>query len=193
MWNAVLSGSSLGDAFRSAINEALVHWRDEGDSAGIRYSIDIEMLYGDPALTTFVPRPLLTDPARAVRVEDTVTVTPPEEWNVVQYHPEQLAEWNYGGDLFMYTGAGASPQTYWAGSYDREDMYYGVRVLLEDAPTSLEELGVHDEPLGWSGGLHLDSHQDGTASAMWRVRLIDFDPLSGELTASAPEFTYRLN
>jgi hypothetical protein len=193
MWNAVLSGSSLGDAFRSAINEAMVHWRDEGDSAGIRYSIDIEMLYGDPALTTFVPRPPLTDPARAVRVEDTVTVTPPEEWNVVQYHPEQLAEWNYGGDLFMYTGAGASPQTYWAGSYDREDMYYGVRVLLEDAPTSLEELGVHEEPLGWSGGLHLDSHQDGTVSAMWRVRLIDFDPLSGELTASAPEFTYRLN
>ncbi len=193
MWNHMLEGKSLGESFRAGINDAMVHWRDEGDSAALRYSIDIELLYGDPALRMFVPEQPLSQPANARLEEDTVIVTGPAEWNVVQYHPEQLAEWNYDGDLFMYTGAGASPHTYWAGSYDLEDMYFGVQVPLETAPSGVTQLQMAESPLGWTGGVYIDQHQDGTVTALWRVRLLDFDPSTGDLTGEAAKLHYQLN
>ena len=45
-----------------------------------------------------------------------------------------------------------------------------------------------------TGGVALlDAHQDGSVTALWRVRLLDFDPLTGDLTDDAPEFAYRLD
>ena len=193
MWNHMLAGQSLGNAFKSGINDAVVHWRDEGDSAALRYSIDIEMLYGDPALHMFVPEAPIHAPAHALLDGNTVTVSGPEEWNAVQYHPEQLAEWNYDGDLFMYTGAGVSPHTYWAGSYDLEDMYFGVQVHLDEAPGSLEQVETTTDPLGWTGGVYVDEHQDGSVTALWRVRLLDFDAPTGDITGEALELQYVFN
>jgi len=189
----MLAGQSLGNAFKSGINDAVVHWRDEGDSAALRYSIDIEMLYGDPALHMFVPEAPIHAPAHALLDGNTVTVSGPEEWNAVQYHPEQLAEWNYDGDLFMYTGAGVSPHTYWAGSYDLEDMYFGVQVQLDEAPGSLEQVETTTDPLGWTGGFYVDEHQDGSVTALWRVRLLDFDAPTGEITGEASELLFLLD
>jgi len=193
MWNHMLAGQSLGNAFKSGINDAVVHWRDEGDSPGLRYSIDIEMLYGDPALRMFVPEAPRHAPAHALLDGNTVTVSGPEEWNAVQYHPEQLAEWSYEGDLFMYTGAGVSPHTYWAGSYDLEDMYFGVQINLDEPPGSLEQLEPTAEPLGWTGGVYVDEHQDGSVTALWRVRLLDFDAPTGEITGEALELLFLLD
>ena len=74
----------------------------------------------------------------------------------------------------MYTGAGANPMTYWAGSYDKEDMYFGVQIHLEDAPNNIVQNEVFASPLGWSEQYHLDWHQDGSVTALWKVRLLDF-------------------
>jgi len=103
MWNQLLAGEPLGQAFKHGINDAVVDWQDDQSSA-LRYSLDIEILYGDPALEISVPQDYLRAPAQQIQSGQTLTVQPPEEWTLVQYHSDQLAEWNFNDDLFMYTG-----------------------------------------------------------------------------------------
>ena len=192
LWNQLLEGRTLGQSFKHGINDAIVHWLDDGSSA-MRYSIDTEIVYGDPAFRLHVPGPYQTEPAGQDFDGSTLTVTAPEEWTVVAYHPDQLAEWGYSGDLFMYTAPGAIPRTYWAGSYDNEDMYFGVQLHLDEAPASVTQTGSYPSPLGWGGSAHIDHHADGTASALWRVRLLDFDPVTGVLRAEQSAFTYAVD
>jgi len=192
-WNRILSGETLGEAFRGGINEMMVHWVDDGYSAGVRYSIDIEILYGDPAMTYYVPAEPIVKPASAELVENTVTVRGPAEWTLVQFLPEQLEEWNYEEDLFMYVGPGASPRTYWTGSHDSEDLYYGVNIHVPSAVNRIEEQSLVMDPLGWSGRFHTDSHQDGTYTIRWRVRLIDYDMTTGEIYSQMAQTSYELD
>ena len=191
LWHQLLDGQTLGEAFRHGVNDAIVHWLDDS-SAAMRYAIDTEIVYGDPAFRLHVPGPFLTAPARQVFDGSTLTVHAPELWTVVPYHPEMLAEWGYGGDLYMYTAPGAIPRTYWAGAYDNEDMYFGVQLHLEDAPSTVTQIGSYPSPLGWGGEVHLDHHHDGSTSALWRVRLLDFDPTTGALVNDAPSFSYSV-
>ena len=192
LWNQLIAGHTLGQAFKHGVNDAIVHWLDDG-SAAMRYAIDTEIVYGDPAFKLHVPGPYVTQPARQEFDGSTLTVHAPELWTVVPYHPEMLAEWGYGGDLYMYTAPGAIPRTYWAGAYDNEDMYFGVQLRLETVPVTVTEVGTYPSPLGWGGGVHIDHHHDGSASALWRVRLIDFDPATGTLGADLPTFTYTVD
>ena len=191
MWNQLLAGHTLGHSFKHGINDAIVHWLDDGSSA-MRYSIDIEIVYGDPAFKLHVPGSYETEPAHQQFDGTTLTVNAPEEWTLVPYHADQLAEWGYEGDLYMYTAPGAIPRTYWAGSYDREDMYFGVQLHLDEAPISVQQAAAYPSPLGWDDGYHIDDHPDGTASVMWRVRLLDFEPLNGIISAEAPSFSYSV-
>jgi hypothetical protein len=193
MWNQLLAGRSLGTAFQAGINDMVVHWMDEGRSAAFRYSLDIEILYGDPALELSIPAAPLTATAQQVEADGVLTVVPPEAWSLIQYHPEQLAEWGFEGDLFMFTGAGASPKTYWAGSHDNEDMYFGVQLKLDASPSSVAQTTSHAAPLGWDGNFYLDEHQDGSATALWRVRLLDFDPYTGDILAEDDAFSYQVD
>jgi hypothetical protein len=192
LWNQLLDGRTLGESFRHGINDAIVHWLDDGSDA-MRYSIDIEIVYGDPALQLHVPGGYETAPASQELDGSTLTVRAPEVWTLVEYHPDQLAEWGYGGELFMYTGSGAIPRTYWSGSYDSEDMYFGVQQPLAEAPSTVQETGEQPSPLGWGGVSHIDEHADGTVSAMWRVRLLDFDEQTGEISADQDAFVYELD
>ena len=79
-WNELFEGRTIGEAYREGVNDFLVHWKDEGDSAALRYSIDIQLLFGDPALAFAVPGPPEVAPARAERDGNTVTVLGPEAW-----------------------------------------------------------------------------------------------------------------
>lgn len=151
-WNKVLEGQTIGQAFRCGIKDLMVHWIDENISAGVRYAIDIEILYGVPAMTFFVPGAPEVAPASVNRVEETVTVTGPAGWTLVPFFHEQLAEWNYQEDIFMYVGSGASPRTYWSGSYDQEDLYYGVSVDVAALVTQIEEQSMVMEPIPFAGG-----------------------------------------
>lgn len=192
LWNQLLEGRSLGQAFRHGINDGMVHWLAENNSSAFRYSLDIEMLYGDPALGISVPAEPSTAPAQQIWDGQQLTVRAPEQWTQVQYHPEQLAEWNYQGALFMYTGPGSSPKTYWSGSYDSEDMYFGVQLRLDQAPTTLTPQAEVTPPLGLDGEFFIDHHQNGSITALWRVRLLDFDPLTGEIIDQAARFEFLL-
>ena len=191
-WNRILAGETLGEAFRGGINDMMVHWIDDNYSSGVRYSIDIEILYGDPALSYQAPAEPLVSPASAELVGDTVTVQGPADWTLVQFLPEQLEEWNYQEDLFMYVGPGAIPRTYWSGSHDSEDLYYGVNIDVPAPVSGIQEQTAVVNPLGWSGGYHTDSHQDGTHTLRWRVRLLDYDMATGEIYSQMDELTYGL-
>ena len=129
-----------------------------------------------------------------IRDGNRITVTGPETWHRVQFVSEQLAEWNYDGDWFMYVGQGAAPKTYWSGRYDNEDLYYTVGLSVPgDVPTdSLTELNPMPQPLGWRGGHYVDAHQDGTKTIRWRVRLIDYDMQTGEMNQQLDESVFRL-
>ena len=189
LWNHLLDGQTVGQAFRSGINDTIVHWRDDNSSA-FRYSLDIEVLFDDPAWEMFVPDDYQNQPAHHSQQDSLVSIFPPEQWSLIAFMPEQLAEWNFTGDLFMYAGPGAIPKTYWAGAHDAEDLYYGVKIDRETAPTSVTQQTSHDSPLGWSGNYYIDEHQDGTVSVHWGVRLIDYDMYTGDMTAQSPHFDY---
>jgi len=191
LFNEVLAGQTMGEAFKKGINDTIVHWIDENSSA-FRYSLDIEILYGDPALRIAIPQEPITAPAQQQLTEQTLTVVPPEEWALVQFQQEQLNEWNFTGDLFMYAGAGVSPKTYWSGSHDTEDPYFGVQVPMDSAPSSITQNTTHDAPLGWDGTHHIDEHQDGTVTALWRVRLLDYDVYTGKIAKESAEFVYTI-
>ena len=92
----------------------------------------------------------------------------------------------------MYVGPGASPRTYWSGSHDREDLYFGVNVPLTHDVSSVKQLSTHSSPLGWGEGFYVDSHQDGSQSLLWRVRLLDYDMATGEITEQLQEARYEL-
>ena len=192
LWNQLVDGRTLGQSFRHGVNDAIVHWLDDGSTA-MRYAIDTEIVYGDPAFRMHIPSNYLTSPAGQSFDGATLTVTAPETWTRVQYHPEMLAEWSYDGDLYMYTAPGASPRTYWAGLYDLEDMYFGVQLPLAQPPASVQALDTHPAPLGWPETYHLDGHVDGTTTALWRVRLLDFNEHTGAIVTDAAAFEYAVD
>ena len=191
-WNHLLGGMTMGEAFRAGINDMIVHWLDERESSGIRYSLDIEILYGDPALQFRTPSAPMTRPAEVNLDGTNAVVLAPAMWNRVQFLPEQLAEWGYTGDLFMYVGHGASPRTYWAGAYDREDLYYGVNLVVDGPVSAVTETSMMEAPLGWSGSYYVDQHADGTSSLLWRVRLLDYDMVTGEILRAVDRAEYEL-
>jgi hypothetical protein len=189
MWNHMLGGEAAGQAFRSGINDTIVHWLDD-NSSGLRYSLDIEVFFGDPAWKLSIPSEPIGLPAYATEEENVVTVHPPAEWTLIEFMSEQLEEWNFTGDLFMYAGPGAIPKTYWSGSHDAEDLYYGVKIDRANAPSSVTQQSTHNSPLGGTGNHYIDAHQDGSVSVHWSVRLIDYDMYTGDLTEESPNFEY---
>ncbi|MBT6177099.1 MAG: hypothetical protein HOI23_07605 [Deltaproteobacteria bacterium] len=48
-------------------------------------------------------------------------------------------------------------------------------------------------PLGWSGRFHTDTHQDGTYTIRWLVRLLDYDMANGEIVSQMSQASYRLD
>jgi len=193
-FNALLQGETLGQAMRSAFNNATVHYLDEGEDAGMRYVLDNEMLFGDPGLRFHVPAEPVTAPAHATLAEDVLTVAGPAQWTQVQFVPDQLAEWNYEGDLFMYVGPGAEPKTYWSGQYDNEDLYYTVGTRLPPGfmVGSLVDMAPRAAPLGWHGRHYVDVHQDDTSTLRFRVRLLDYDMQTGMIRDRVDQASYRL-
>ena len=98
LWNQLFDGQTLGHAFRHGINDAMVHWLDDNSSA-MRYAIDTEIVYGDPAFRLHVPGSYQTVPAQQSFDGETLTVAAPEQWTLVKFHPEMLSEWSFDGDL----------------------------------------------------------------------------------------------
>ena len=110
----------------------------------------------------------------------------------MQFKEEQLAEWGYEVDLFMYVGPGATPRTYWTGRHDAEDLYYAVSVPLTGPFAGLTQNEELPYPLGWRGDAYVDEQLDGSQRLRWRVRLLDYNMADGELYTQVDGVSYTL-
>ena len=72
-------------------------------------------------------------------------------------------------------------------------MYFGVQLPLAQPPASVQALDTHPAPLGWPETYHLDGHVDGTTTALWRVRLLDFNEHTGAIVTDAAAFEYAVD
>jgi hypothetical protein len=141
-----------------------------------------EAFYGDPALKIHIPSEPAIEPAHVEASGATLTAVAPEEFwfdEGTDYIGEDY--WYY------YSGAGMHP------AYDMS-----IKYMLAEWRTDLEIAGLWQEPsvpapLGWpTGDYFIDEHRDGTRSVYWRVRYLEFDRSTGEITQQAERIDYTL-
>ena len=62
--------------------------------------------------------------------------------------------------------------------------------LIDQQHPVITAQGTHDAPLGGTGTHYIDTHQDGSVSVHWSVRLIDYNMYTGEVLTEAPSFNF---
>jgi hypothetical protein len=186
-WNAVLAGESLGSAHRFALNRMTVSAlsRDELDRGMHQYQLHNVTLYGDPALRLKLPgKPRKSAVAAELRGSE-ITLRGPAEWTRVEQHVP--TDWKYVASpkLFGYRAPGVGVEARWDGEHGRnaEELVFTAEVRTTKAVAGLEAIDPPAAPLGWDGRHFVDEHADGSRSILFRVRMLDYVPESGELTA----------
>lgn len=194
-WNGLLSGLTVGQANRAALNRMLVAGLDRGQTnKGIyRYQLACASVFGDPALDverTFRNR------AAAARVElrgQRATVYAPREYWRTQYAP--VPEWGCAAStLSTWRGAGIGAESAWCGpeKRDQHELWFTAEVRTRLRVAGLEAVEKPKAPLGWAGRFFVDEHADGSRSVFWRVRLVDFDMTKGAITQQVDSLSFRL-
>jgi hypothetical protein len=186
-WNAVLAGESLGSAHRFALNRMTVSAlsRDELDRGMHQYQLHNVTLYGDPALRLKLPGKPRKSAAEAELRGSEITLRGPAEWTRVEQHVP--TDWKYVASpkLFGYRAPGVGVEARWDGEHGRnaEELVFTAEVRTTKAVAGLEAIDPPAAPLGWDGRHFVDEHADGSRSILFRVRMLDYVPESGELTA----------
>ncbi len=195
LWNALLSGATLGEAQRAALNRVTVTMLEKGQTSGGLYYYQLynHAVYGDPALQLGFAhedaRPQARVEQRGLRVE----VHAPEVWHRFEYAPSE--EWGCSfPQLYTWRGTGMGVESTW---YDPEkrnqdDLFLIVEARTRHRVDTVEPIGDVPAGLGWTGKCFIDEHADGSRSLYWRVRLIDGDMTSGEVRARADHLGFRL-
>jgi hypothetical protein len=195
LWNALLDGSTLGEANRAAQNCSLVAVLEKGEANGGLhfYQLYSYAVYGDPALQLDLVRPRKEQPARIVQRGTKVAVHAPERWHRVEYAPNE--EWNCPFPrLYTWTGAGTAMESFWYGPQKRNEdiLYVNVEVRTKSRANTVEPVGKAPAPLGWTGSCFIDEHADGSRSLCFRVRMMDGDMTSGEIRAKVDRLEFRI-
>ena len=130
-WNSVLTGSSIGEAHRRALNSMAAVVLETGQTSGgpEHYQLHIRSLFGDPAFVPHLPSPPKSAPAGFEIKNSTVTVHAPANWWPVRMRvPEDWKQWA-DKPLYVLRGAGTYPHRSWCGEqYDKEETYHRRRV-----------------------------------------------------------------
>ncbi|MFK5957152.1 MAG: C25 family cysteine peptidase [Planctomycetota bacterium] len=195
IWNALLSGSTLGEAQRKALNRTLVAVLEKDQSQGGAYFYQYynHAVLGDPALQLHLQS---THPSASAHSEingKRVTVFSPESWIRTAYAP--LEEWGCKfSKLYSWRGAGVGVESTWYDPEKRnqEALLYTVEVHTRSKVDAVKPLEDTEAPLGWTGSCFIDYHADGSRTLYWRVRFIDFDMTSGEIKAQFKKLEFRL-
>jgi hypothetical protein len=194
-WNALLSGQSLGEAHRYALNRNLIVMLDKGQRrrGGYYYQYNHRTVYGDPALT-FGFKTLPVDAMARVQVNGRqATVKAPPEFVRKEYPPNP--EWKCAfPKLWCWTGLGVGREQQWdhKNKYDHQDLLFTAEVRSRLPVVGVEPLNKPPSPLGWTGKSYVDKHADGTQSLYWRCRMIDFDQTTGKVHKQVPTLEFRL-
>lgn len=194
-WNGILAGQTIGQAHRRAQNAGLsiIADRREGPGGAYRYSTNVRMQFGDPALAISLPGRPKTAPARTAVRGNLVTVFAPARWSVVQVMvPPDWKQWA-GKDLFSVRGPGATALSSWSGEgRDREVMVVCAEFRTERKVASIVQVQDPGAPLGWSGRWQSFSNPDGSYTHRFLVRMIDFDQEKGRIIRQVDQLQYRL-
>lgn len=194
-WNGLLSGLTVGQANRAALNRMLVAGLDRGQTTqGIyRYQLACATVFGDPALDVGRTFAKSADTARVEVRGQRATVYAPREYWRTQYAP--LAEWGCAvSTLTTWRGPGIGAESTWYGpeKRDQHELWFTAEVRTKLRVVGLEAVDKPEAPLGWAGNFFVDEHSDGSRSVFWRVRLVDFDMTKGQITQQADKLSYRL-
>ncbi len=195
-WNGVLDAKTIGQAHRMSQNSMCLEAMDRGQlerGGPLRYSLNIRMLFGDPAFRMRAPARAKAAPARVVVKGDTVSVYGPEAWwPVVIRVPEDWKKWE-GKKLYVCRGAGTYVSRNWCGGgYGIERHCINAEIRTKRKIKSITQVQSPPEPLGWNQKYWADEHADGTRTYRWRVRLLDFDQTTGKITSKANRLDYRI-
>jgi hypothetical protein len=193
--NAVLTGQSLGEANRAALNRVLVAMLD-GDGVDphmLRYQLHAATAFGDPAVRFDLVPSEWQGLARIELQNLRATVLAPETWYRSEYAP--LAEWGCPVQkLYTWRALGIGIDSTWFGPRKRnaDRAVFTAEVRTKRRIDKVEAIGNPEGTLGFDGRFFVDEHDDGTRSIYWRVRLVDFDMEAGEIVAQRSRAEYRL-
>lgn len=190
--NRLIEGHTLGQAFREGYASLTLNVLDNPDDSGSEHARHNVLLVGDPALTIFVPAaPVEALPALEGEDGSWETVAPGDPF--FDPVPEiLLEEWGWDEELYAVAVPGLDSHTYWGAGHDFQVLYYIAAVTADGPITSVtQEAGIPDD-LGWTGGFHIDEHQDGTQTALWRTRFLELDLGSGEVVQQLERIAYSV-
>jgi hypothetical protein len=195
-WNAILMGATIGDAHRRAQNSkaSLVLETGQTTSGPDFYQLQIRSLFGDPAFKPFVPSLPRSAPAKSETQGNVVTVRAPATWNKIQFAaPKDWKRWA-NKSLYVLRGFGTYSNSYWCKEeYNKEEYFINAEFTTTREIKSIKQKQQPQAPLGWNGKFTVDENPDGSRTYRWRVRLIDFDQVTGTITNHIDLVEYLLN
>lgn len=179
IWTKLCSGDmTLGQAFRDALH-MLRLWDLEGDNGYSIYCRRNLTLYGDPALNPYTPAAPSIAPAYLAVNGSTLTATGPQTWwyDIQGSDPES----------YLWHGPGLTGQP------DLHKRLLGTRYKTYGTITNLvQEAGIASV-LGWpSGTAYIDEQRDGSETATWRCRMIDYDYFDGIVDYQDNDINYTV-
>ncbi len=194
-WNGVLSGQTIGQAHRRALNAGLMIIKDssEGPGGAYRYSTNVRMQFGDPAIRLNLPSSPKTAPAKTTIQGNRITVHSPEKWTVVRtFVPPDWKQW---GDkpLFAVRAPGSYAMSSWSGDgRDKEIPLVTAEFITKKRVTSIAQAAELPESLGWIGKWYSSPNPDGTFTTRFTVRMIDFDQVTGKINRVIEKIDYQI-
>lgn len=194
-WSGVLAGESLGQAHLRGLNCGILTVLDtkEGDGGAYRYSTNIRMLFGDPALVVKTPSKPKSMPARTVVNGKKVSVFAPEKWFVVKFVvPADWKQW-YGKDLYGLRSAGSYAMSDWCEQgYDLEQYLVSAQFVSRKQVSEINQVQNVPTPLGWKGTWYEQANANGTYTYRFAVRMVDFDQINGKILNQVDRLDYLL-
>lgn len=194
-WNGVLAGQSIGQAHRRAVNSGLMIVKDlmEGPGGAYRYSTNVRMQFGDPALKLNLPSKPITSPTKTTILGNKVTVFAPAKWSIVKTIVPP--DWKQWGDkpLYVVRAPGSYAMSSWSGEgRDKETPLVNAEFTTKIRVTSISQINALPESLGWNGKWYCSQNPDGTYTTRFTVRMIAFDQETGEINRKINKIEYEI-
>jgi hypothetical protein len=194
-WNHVLTGSSIGEAHRHALNSIAAVVLETGQTQGgpQHYQLHIRSLFGDPAFTPHLPSAPKSALAGYKVKDQTVSVHAPAEWWPTRMRVPE--DWKLWADkpLYVLRGSGTYPIRSWCDEeYDHEETYADAEFTTARKIKSITQVQSAPKPLGWNSKHTVDENPDGTRTYRWRVRLADFDQKTGVIQSKLDSIDYQI-
>jgi len=192
--NGMLRGLPLGKAYQNAISSLTVNYLDDSNDLGAKRERMNLMFMGDPALVITPPSSPVVAPATGTLSGERFTVTVPQTHFSTALNQTMMDEWSWtGSTLYTATIAGVTPKTGWAGKYDGQKHLYTTRLNSDRVVSSVRQEISLSTPLGMMGSFHIDEHQDGTSTALWNVRVMDFNNETNSVVGKANEIVFTVS